>query len=100
VDRDRVPNHVGEDRRGARPRADDALLARLVHLPDPLRHALFGERPLLARSSQLPSLLPTAPAADDQLVGFLVLATGALPERRHTPRGDRVTASLGLAPPA
>src|SRR5690242_3973944 len=42
-------------------------------------------------------LLPAATAADDQLVGFLVLAARALAERRHAPRGDRVAAALRLA---
>src|SRR5262245_35397628 len=42
-------------------------------------------------------LLAAAPAADDQLVGFLVLAPGALAERRHAPRRDRVPATLRLA---
>src|SRR5262249_36341997 len=42
-------------------------------------------------------LLPAAPAADDELVGFLVLAAGALAERRHAPGRDRVTTALRLA---
>src|SRR4051812_9988114 len=42
-------------------------------------------------------VLPAATAANDQLVGFLVLRAGALAERRHAPRGDRVTAALRLA---
>src|SRR5262249_40379723 len=50
-------------------------------------------------SSICPSalLLATAAAADDQLVGFLVLLPGALAERRYAPRSDRVTAALRLA---
>src|SRR6185437_7479685 len=43
------------------------------------------------------ALLAAAPAADDQLVRFLVLAPGALAERRHAPRRDRVAAALRLA---
>src|SRR5205823_3597435 len=35
-------------------------------------------------------------AADDQLVGFLVLAPRALAERRHAPGRDRVPAALRL----
>jgi hypothetical protein len=31
VNGDRVPNHVREDRRSARPRPDNALLSQLVH---------------------------------------------------------------------
>src|SRR5262249_30847616 len=42
-------------------------------------------------------LLAAATAAHDQLVGCLVLAAGALAERRHAPRGDRVAAALRLA---
>src|SRR4051812_46183804 len=42
-------------------------------------------------------VLPAATAANDQLVGFLVLRAGALAERRHAPRSDRVTAALRLA---
>src|SRR5438128_3707492 len=44
-----------------------------------------------------PLFLAASAAADDQLVRFLVLAAGALPERRDAPRRDRVTAALGLA---
>src|SRR5206468_7377344 len=43
------------------------------------------------------TLLAAAPAADDQLVRFLVLRTCALAERRHAPRGDRMPAALRLA---
>src|SRR2546422_5634338 len=43
------------------------------------------------------SVLPAATAANDQLVGCLVLRAGALAERRHAPRSDRVTAALRLA---
>src|SRR4051812_40687318 len=42
-------------------------------------------------------VLPAATAANDQLVGFLVLRAGALAERRHAPRGDRMPAALRLA---
>src|SRR4051812_42261900 len=41
-------------------------------------------------------VLPAATAANDQFVGFLVLRAGALAERRHAPRGDRMTAALRL----
>src|SRR5439155_18922904 len=50
-----------------------------------------------ARPAHLPLLLPPATAADDQLVGFLVLAPCALAERRHTPGCDRMPAALRLA---
>src|SRR3954469_1981918 len=42
-------------------------------------------------------VLPAATAAHDQLVGFLVLRAGALAERRHAPRRDRMAAALRLA---
>src|SRR4029453_3304649 len=46
----------------------------------------------------LAPLLAAATAADDQLVGFLVLRAGALPDRRDAPRGHRVGAlRLALA---
>src|SRR5581483_11945131 len=47
VDRDRVPDHLGEHRRGPRPGADHLLLARLVHGVDPRQQALLHERSLL-----------------------------------------------------
>src|SRR5579884_560057 len=51
---------------------------------------------LLLRLIQLPLVLPAATAANDQLVGFLVLRAGALAERRHAPGRDRVAAALRL----
>src|SRR5512146_1447829 len=98
VDGDRVADHLGEDRRGARPGADHVLLARLVHRLDPAHQPLLHERPLLRTATHLAAtLLAAATAADDQLVRFLVLAAGALAEGRHAPRGDRVAAALRLA---
>src|SRR4029450_9462526 len=41
-------------------------------------------------------LLAAAATADDQPVGFLVLAARALAERGHAPRGDRMAAALRL----
>src|SRR6478735_5093953 len=98
VDGDRVADHLREDRRGARPGADHPLVAGGVHLLDPLHQPLFHERPLLRAATHLATtLLAAAAAADDQLVRFLVLAAGALAERRHAPRGDRVASALRLA---
>src|SRR5581483_2867565 len=98
VDGDRVPDHLREDRRGARPGADHVLLARLVHRLDPAHQPLLNERPLLRAATHLAATpLAAAAAADDQLVRFLVLATGALAERRHAPRRDRVATALRLA---
>src|SRR5947208_15477661 len=42
-------------------------------------------------------VLPAATAAHDQVVRRLVLRAGALAERRHAPRGDRMAAALRLA---
>src|SRR5205085_11166733 len=42
-------------------------------------------------------LLTSPPRADDQLVGFLVLAAGPLPERGHAPRRHGMAAALRLA---
>src|SRR6185295_7665739 len=73
------------------------LRARGVHGLDLLEQALRDERPLLRTAAHLALVLPAATAANDQLVGFLVLRAGALAERRHAPRGDRVAAALRLA---
>src|SRR5258708_12721164 len=101
VDRDRVPDHFREDRRGPRPGADHVLLTGLVHRGDAAEQPLLDEGALLARSRHLAAtFLPAAPWAHDQLVGFLVLGTGALAERRHAPGRDRVPAALRLALPA
>src|SRR6476646_6128551 len=68
VDRDRVADHLWEDRRGARPGADHPLLPGGVHRLDPGEEPLLDERPLLRRPAHLAPLLAAAPAADDQLV--------------------------------
>src|ERR1043166_4465047 len=57
---------------------------------------------LISRSSQngafsSPLVLSSAACADDQLVGFLVLAARALAERRHAPGRNRMPAALRLA---
>src|SRR5207245_3653820 len=97
VDGDRVPDHLGEDRRGARPGADHVLLARGVHGLDPAQQPLLHERTLLGRTRHLAAtLLAAAAAADDQLVRFLVLAAGALPAGRDAPRRGRGAAALRL----
>src|SRR5207342_1043079 len=51
VHRDRVAHELGEDRRCPRPGLEHALLARLVHLLDPLHQAGLHEGPLLTRSA-------------------------------------------------
>src|SRR5581483_1694932 len=53
VDRDRVPHHLGQDRRGARPRAHHVLRAGRVERPDPLHQPILNERPLLRASAHL-----------------------------------------------
>src|ERR1051325_2004376 len=58
VDRDRVPDHLREDRRGARPRAHHPLRARGVHLLDPAHEPLLHERPLLRTPAHLRRSFP------------------------------------------
>src|SRR6478672_6331099 len=54
VHRDRVPDELGEDRGGARPGLEHALLLAVVHLLDPLHQLGVAERPLLARPAHRP----------------------------------------------
>src|SRR6185437_8447200 len=51
VDRDRVPDHFGEDRRRPRPGPDHLLGVGGVHRLDPRHQALLDERALLARAT-------------------------------------------------
>src|ERR1700722_4355563 len=53
VHRDRVADHLGEDRRGARPRADHLFAVLGVELLDAREQALFDPRALLAGSTHL-----------------------------------------------
>src|SRR5690349_818789 len=92
-----MADHLREDRRRARPGPDHLLRTGVVHRVDTRQQALLDERALLRAAAHLALLLPAAAAADDQLVGFLVLAARALAERRHAPRGDRMPAALRLA---
>src|SRR5437867_1466318 len=97
VDGDRVPDHVREDRGRARPGADHPLLVVLVHRLDAAHQPRLDERPFFGTATHLLALLLSAPAAaDDQTVGFLVLAARALAERGHAPRRDRMPAAFGL----
>src|SRR5581483_4923445 len=64
---------------------------------DTAHEPFLHERPLLRTAAHLaPSFLAAAAAADDQLVGLLVLAARALAERRHAPRRPRMAAALRL----
>src|SRR5262245_61025857 len=56
VDRDRVPDHLREDGRGARPRADHPLLVRGVHRLDAAHQPLLDEWSLLAAATHRFSL--------------------------------------------
>src|SRR5438128_5298956 len=94
VDSDRVPDHLGEDRRRPRPGADHLLAAGVVHPADAAQQPLLDEWALLARPGHLALFLSSAAGADDQLVGFLVLAAGALAERRHAPGSHPVAPAL------
>src|SRR6266542_477625 len=95
VDRDRVPDHVGDDRGAPRPGLDDPLVAPAVQLVDLLQQVVIHKRTLFQRSPhRLPSP-PLAAAAQDQLVGGLAAAAGAA--LRLAPRAHRVAATRALA---
>src|SRR6185312_13986599 len=111
VHRERVPDHVGNDRRAARPGLDDLLRVLLVLRVDLLQQMVVDERALLQAAWHLPSspsllfaqaliglpmmLLAGAPASDDELVARFVCLTGAA--LRLAPRAHRVSATRGLA---
>src|SRR6185312_3129885 len=100
VHRERVPDHVGNDRRAARPGLDDLLRVLLVLGVDLLQQMVVDERALLQAAWHLPSSLPVmllagAPASDDELVArFVCLTRAAL---GLAPRAHRVSAARGLA---
>src|ERR671935_2627542 len=56
VHRDRVSDHLREDRRGPRPGADHPLLVRRVHRLDAAHQPPLDERPLLRAPAHLFSL--------------------------------------------
>src|SRR5947208_5253644 len=58
VDRDRVPDHLREDRRRPRPGADHLLAAGLVHAADAAHQPLLHERAFFTGSTQ-----PRSPCA-------------------------------------
>src|SRR5207344_2945555 len=100
VDGDRVADHLGEDRRAARPGLQHLLGAGLVHRDDALDQRLFDPGALFRRTSHRLSLLLSAtPAAHDVAVGLLALLAGPVAERRLAPRRHRVAAGrvVGLA---
>src|SRR5258708_39746973 len=82
VDRDRVPDHLGEDRRRACPGANHALVARHVELGDLLRQLLVDVRAFLQRPGHRLSLLPSP---NDQLVRLLLDLARAQAERGLAP---------------
>src|SRR6185503_9612739 len=53
VDRDRVPDHLREDRRRARPGSDHVLRARRVHRLDAVEQPFLDERALLGATAHL-----------------------------------------------
>src|SRR3954449_9412777 len=79
---DRVPEHVGDDRRTARPGLDHVLAALVVLLVDLLEQVVVDERALLQTawhcSSDPLALLVRTTTADDQLVAGLAAARPAL----------------------
>src|SRR5205823_10417277 len=68
VDGDRVPDHLREDGRPARPCLQNALLAARVHIVDPLQQLLVRVRPLLDRSTHAVVLNAPHPPAASPLV--------------------------------
>src|SRR5512133_1957258 len=58
VHRDRVPDHLGDDRGPARPGLDDALVAAAVHLDDLDHQVVVDERPLLHGPRHQPRPFP------------------------------------------
>src|SRR5690349_11629901 len=88
---ERVPDELGQDRAAARPRLEDALLARTIHALDLLHQAVDDVRTLLDRTCHL--LLP--PPFDPLLARLVAARLVAL--RRLAPGGARVTAARRLA---
>src|SRR5262249_13063437 len=97
VHRKRVADHLRRDGRAARPRLDHALVAGFVHPFDLHPQVLVDERAFLqaARHGALPPSAAGTPAANDQLVGRLLLLAGAA--FGLAPRRDRVTTTRALA---
>src|SRR5262249_17446987 len=97
---DRVTDHLGRDRRAARPGLDHLAVAGRVHLLHLDAQVVVDERSLLqAARHRLPPPWAgaAAPATDDELAGRLVLAAGAalgLAPRRH---GVPAAGALALA---
>src|SRR3954469_16309010 len=92
VHRDRVPDHLGDDRGAPRPGSDDPLVAALVHVLDLDEQVLVDERAFLHRTRHLAT--PLSAAADDELVRRLaLLARAALllaPRRGGVPAARRL----------
>src|SRR3982075_2195527 len=98
VHRNRVADHVGDDRGPPGPCPDDGLLARLVEYVHLLEQVVVHERALLqAARHWLPpcsALLAGATATDDECITCLAVAGAALGLAR---RVDRVATTGGLA---
>src|SRR5438093_8180712 len=90
---DRVPDHLGHDRRAARPGLDDPLVAPTVHLDHLGHQAVIAERTLLDGTwHRLAPSLPTA--AHDELVRRLRLARAPF---LLAPGARRMAPAAGLA---
>src|SRR6266498_3533237 len=77
VDRDRVPDHVGDDGRAPGPGPDDPLVAPTVQVVDLLQQVIVNKRAFFERASHRLPPPPLAATAEDHLVGGLVAAAGA-----------------------
>src|SRR4051794_10435370 len=97
VHRDRVPEHVGDDRRAARPGLDHLLAVLVVLVVHLLEQVVVDERALLQTAWHLSdplALLVRTTTADDELVARLVTAGAAL---RLAVRVHRVATAGRLA---
>src|SRR5215207_554865 len=99
VDRDRVPDHLGEDRRGARPGPDHALRSGVVHLLDAAHQPLLDVRALAGRSRHL-ALLLASPAPCGWSTGFMAepRTVGRFPRHRLRPALPPVMFSWSTLP--
>src|SRR5262245_29173640 len=92
---DRVADHLGDDRRAARPGLEDLAVVPPVHLLDLLREVLVDEGTLAQRSRHpvLPCLL-RAPTHDEAVRATVL--PGLLALARRSPGADRMPAAGGL----
>src|SRR5215471_6471196 len=75
MDRERMPDELRQDRRTARPRADDFLFVLCVHVVHLLHQVVIDERPFMYGTTHELCPLPfLALASYDPLIRALVVA--------------------------